>query len=215
MVWLGWGRPCADRLPRRHPASALGSRLCRGRFQNIERRHLGSINRVGESVDMMAMRNGRCPLPRQPHSPSRKADITDTSWLRSPRRTRGSKFPRHINLALPSQPRTCMPAAALQPSRLVPAGKGLADAVLTGIAIRQVCVRSRRARTCVKATFPSMGGNVETLPPSNRTSVTAHNHCKIVGHLRRCSGLALVGRCPPPPPPPRARSEPLERGMSP
>jgi hypothetical protein len=50
MLWLGWGRPCADRLPRRHPASASGPRFCRGCFQNIERRHQGSINRAGESV---------------------------------------------------------------------------------------------------------------------------------------------------------------------
>lgn len=44
-----------------------------------------------------------------------------------------------------------------------------------------------------------MGGNVETPPPSNRPAVTADKNCKIVRHLRRCSGLALVGGCPPPP----------------
>lgn len=43
-----------------------------------------------------------------------------------------------------------------------------------------------------------MGGNVETPPPSNRPPIIAAKNCKIVRHLRRCSGLALVGGCPRP-----------------
>lgn len=96
MVWLGWGRPCADHLPRRHPAPAPGPRFCRGRFQNTERRHLGSINRGDKtSADMMARGNGRCPLPRQPHPPSRKADTQTPSGSNHSlsRRTRGLKIP--------------------------------------------------------------------------------------------------------------------------
>lgn len=149
MVWLGGGRPCADRLPRRHPAPAPGPRFCRGRFQNTERRHLGSINRGDKtSVDMMARGNGRCPLPRQPHPPSRKADTQTPSGSNHSlrRRTTGLKIPEtarsptpglrqaHGRCSLfltvqastspcPSQPRTCTPAATLQPSRLVPAEK--------------------------------------------------------------------------------------------
>lgn len=96
----------------------------------------------------MAAGNGRCPLPRQPHSPSRKADTQTPSGSNHSlrRRTRGLKIPetarsptpglRHAHgrcslfltvqastSPCPSQPRTCTPAATLQPSRLVPAEK--------------------------------------------------------------------------------------------
>ena len=56
--------------PRLHPDQDSAG----GASRILREEHLGSINRVGESVDTMAMGNGRCLLPRQPHSPSRKAD---------------------------------------------------------------------------------------------------------------------------------------------
>lgn len=46
--------------------------------------------------------------------------------------------------------------------------------------------------------FLPWGANVETPSPSHRPAVTADKNCKIVRQLRRCSGLALVGGCPPP-----------------
>lgn len=95
---VGLGRPCADRLPRRHPASAPGPRFCRGRFQNTKRSHLGSNNRVLTRW-LREMEDALCRVNRIHRRGKQTRRLPLAQITHSEDARGGSKFPRqHVLL---------------------------------------------------------------------------------------------------------------------